>query len=391
MGARVSGRGALRSVVWIAPAAVTILLLVLTSPAVAAETTVFGSTGAEQSYVVPAGVTEMSFVAIGGGTPGGGYNLPSFGARVSGKLSVTPGETLYVEVGANGAGAIGMTGGLGGFNGGGNGGNSSGGYPAGLGGGGASDLRTVPRAQPGSLASRLLVAGGGGGGSGLFGGPYLGGRGGNAGGLGANGSGATGGGAGTQSGGGASGGGLATAGTAGQGGSGGAVGGGGGGGGYFGGGGGQGQASSQAGGGGGGSSFLGTRVTDGSVAIDDTKVPSITLTTIDAPPSPPSNAFTLGKLKSKHRGRASIEATFPGPGTALVQTDDDAPTRSAGLVKARSTQITAAGTLKLKIRASARAKGRLRAGHRVRAPFEVVYTPTGGTPATLAATVRFKP
>jgi hypothetical protein len=65
-------------------------------------------------------------------------------------LPVTPGQTLYVEVGGDG-----------GFEGGFNGGGTS---VFGDGGGGASDIRTDPSTDPGSLASRLLVAGGGGGG-----------------------------------------------------------------------------------------------------------------------------------------------------------------------------------------------------------------------------------
>jgi hypothetical protein len=74
---------------------------------------------------------------------------------MTGTITVTPGEPLYVEVG--GAGSVPQ----GGFNGGGNGGDL--GYISEAGGGGASDVRTISRGQSGSLASRLIVAGGGGG------------------------------------------------------------------------------------------------------------------------------------------------------------------------------------------------------------------------------------
>jgi hypothetical protein len=136
----------------------------------------------ETSFTVPAGVTSLDVIAIGapgadgtagdgfGGTPGTGGR----GARVTTTLDVTPGQTLYIEVGA--AGAVGpedcisgkRDGGPGGANGGGAGGpGRCFGYGGG-GGGGASDVRTTP-ASSGGLTGlpgdpRLVVAGGGGGG-----------------------------------------------------------------------------------------------------------------------------------------------------------------------------------------------------------------------------------
>ena len=125
----------------------------------------FGYTGAEQEFTVPAGVTSVHVVAIGG-AGGAAFRFSSSleralggrGAVVSGDLSVTPGP-LYVEVGGSAAGrepceeepCAGE------FNGGGE--SQFGGL-----GGGASDVRTTSRSQPGTLESRLLVAAGGGGG-----------------------------------------------------------------------------------------------------------------------------------------------------------------------------------------------------------------------------------
>ena len=117
-----------------------------------AEEAKFGYTGAEQTFVVPAGVTSVQVVAIGseGGTVTNAA-LGGVGAVVRGELSVTPEEVLFVEVGGvpfNGGGAS----------------------THGGGGGGASDVRTVSigaEPSPGneaSLNSRLLVAAGGGGG-----------------------------------------------------------------------------------------------------------------------------------------------------------------------------------------------------------------------------------
>ena len=235
----------------------------------------FASTGAEQSFVVPAGVSSVHVVARG--APGGrGASLDSSpspggrGAAVSGDLSVTAAEVLYVEVGGAptfdadacypGLGGVPCVGGF-------NGGGSS---HFGGGGGGASDVRTVTGSDAGTLASRVLVAGGGGGGgefclsSGLAGG----GAGGNAGAKGGDGpncgvAGGTGGGAGTANAGGAGGSPFGHAGGLGVGGAGGLDTGGGGGGGLYGGGGGgditfgdTSESTGGAGGGGGGSSLL---------------------------------------------------------------------------------------------------------------------------------------
>ncbi len=121
-----------------------------------AETATFKYTGGEQTFAVPAGVTHIHVESVGGagGTAPAGGTLGGRGAVVSGTVTVTPGHTLYVEVGGAGAGTTG------GFNGG--GGQTNGDF--GGGGGGASDVRTIARIEPKTLESRLIVAAGGGGG-----------------------------------------------------------------------------------------------------------------------------------------------------------------------------------------------------------------------------------
>jgi hypothetical protein len=155
-------------------AAIAAACLAFSGVAQAAAPTVtkkFGYTGTEQKFKVRAGVTSVEVKAVGGKgasgarTPGAG----GLGAVVTGKLSVTPREVLYVEVGGTPTEVEGCAeefgGGVqcvGGFNG---GGSSSYG-----GGGGASDVREMSigtEPSPGneaSLKSRLLVAAGGGGG-----------------------------------------------------------------------------------------------------------------------------------------------------------------------------------------------------------------------------------
>jgi Glycine rich protein len=129
--------------------------------AAAAETVTFTYTAHEQTFTVPPNVFSVAAEAVGasgavGGVDDGGAGGPA--AVVAGELNVTPGETLYVEVGGNGGESpFGGTSGLGGFNGGGSGMG---------GGGGATDVRTMPAATGLTPDDRLIVAGGGGGGGG---------------------------------------------------------------------------------------------------------------------------------------------------------------------------------------------------------------------------------
>jgi hypothetical protein len=156
----------------------------------AAETTSrsFIATG-ESLFIVPAGVTSLHVTLVGGagGASLGGGPHGGSGALVSANLAVTPGESLFAEVG--GYFEVTTPGpGVEATNGGGPGGGGYGG-----GGGGASDVRTCssnpsspldPLACSGqsTLSSRLVVAGAGGGGGGNSDEPsILGGAGGNAG------------------------------------------------------------------------------------------------------------------------------------------------------------------------------------------------------------------
>jgi hypothetical protein len=119
--------------------------------ATTAQHTVSFTAVGEHLFVVPAGVTTVHVVAVAGNGAGASATQ-GLGAAVTADLAVTPGETLYLEVGGNGSFPVG------GANGGGDGGHGSTFTSLGGGGGGASDVRTTP-----SLASRVLVAGGGGG------------------------------------------------------------------------------------------------------------------------------------------------------------------------------------------------------------------------------------
>jgi hypothetical protein len=118
----------------------------------------YGYTGAEQKFSIPVDVKNLRVDAAGGRGGGVSFDLStwSLAGEVLTDLEVTPGKTLYVEVGGLG-GEAGS--GTGGFNGGGQGALLAGG------GGGATDIRTCSRSHPDCepLRSRLVVAGGGGG------------------------------------------------------------------------------------------------------------------------------------------------------------------------------------------------------------------------------------
>lgn len=331
----------------------------LAAPGVAAaETVTFLPTGTEQTFVVPPNVVSVHATAIGGRGGDGTGNvggLGGLGAIATADLAVTPGQTLYIEVGGNGASAT--DGGAGGFNG---GGSSGFGFPSSGGGGGASDIRLAPSAAGTSLGLRMLVAAGGGGaGSGSEGGiPSIRIDGGTAGAVptaGTSASGSTGGGPGSASAGGEGGSGCAFGSAEAQDGSlalggdgsgvsgclGSPTPGAGGGGGIYGGGGGG--ASSQAAGGGAGWSGFGSIASNGTIATDTTGKPSISLTFSAATAAPilgPGTAkckvpnlagrklkaarklinkrgCKLGKVRRKHKGSKKVVAQSPKAGRTV--------------------------------------------------------------------------
>ena len=131
-------------------------------------TCTFPYTDAEQQFVVPAGVSSINVLAIGGaGGNGFGVGSGGLGAKVTATLPVSGGQSLYVEVGGNGTNndGFGNSAYAGGFNGGGTSKTQHVPGADGAGGGGASDVRTAPTSAGLMPDPRLIVAGGGGGGS----------------------------------------------------------------------------------------------------------------------------------------------------------------------------------------------------------------------------------
>src|SRR5262245_59398324 len=97
----------------------------ITAPGVSAAQVVvpFAPTGAEQQWVVPPGVTSIHVdVQAGAGGRGASLQPGGNGARLMADVAVTPGTTLYIEVGGSGGDGTAGAGGTGGFKGGGDGG-----------------------------------------------------------------------------------------------------------------------------------------------------------------------------------------------------------------------------------------------------------------------------
>jgi hypothetical protein len=186
----------------VSAAALAQLLPVTVATAADPPPVVFSYTGAQQQFVVPANVTSIHVLLVGG--KGGGYlaggTVGGFGARVEGDLAVFPGAAVFVMVGGNGLNVTNGQPTPGGFNGGGAGGTCGDGF-RGASGGGASDVRTTSSPDPSTnLNARLMVAAGGGAGGDVA-------NGGSGGATGATGSGSRAGGGATAAGGGYGGGG----------------------------------------------------------------------------------------------------------------------------------------------------------------------------------------
>ena len=360
-------------------------------------TKTFTFTGGEQTFVAPDGVTSLDVTAVGAtggvGVTTGASNPPGGqGAVASGKLPVTPGQVLFIEVGGNGASGSNPTGG---FNGG-AGGGTDGGIPGG-GGGGATDIRTISTAAGGgtnpSLNSRLLVAGGGGGGGG-DGLGFDGGAGGQAGSPALHGDGnrgTDGVGNGSDVKGGAGGSGGTNQYSLGHGFSGIGIGcdcgtGGGGGGGLFGGlGGNPGfgpgtgpPRSGGGGGGGGGSSGFASTASTTSMATDTSGTGRVTIAWKVGNPN--ASGLKFGKVKlNRKKGTATLPVTVPGSGTLSIG--------GKGLVKKRpalaraaaiARQITEAGTYKLTVKPKGKSKRKLFALGKLKVKAVVTFKPTSG-------------
>ena len=138
----------------------TIFYVEAASTANPIQTTTFNYTGGQQNWTVPAGVFSIDFDVRGAQGGSNSWNNGGSGGRVTGKLAVTPGQTIYFYVGQQpgSGGCCNYVTAAGGWNGGGAGYSYYNGQES-RGGGGASDIRVGGT----GTNNRVVVAGGGGG------------------------------------------------------------------------------------------------------------------------------------------------------------------------------------------------------------------------------------
>jgi hypothetical protein len=115
----------------------------------------------------------------------------------------------------------------------------------------------------------------------------------------------------------------------------------------------------------------------------------------DAGPAP-SNVFTIGSaVSSANDASATITLNLPGPGrvtaTATANVERSLLARKTQITVAKKTATaTKAGTLKLKLKATKRAKRVLKKKRRLRATVKISFRPTGGTARSVSRKVTFK-
>ena len=109
---------------------------------------------------------------------------------------------------------------------------------------------------------------------------------------------------------------------------------------------------------------------------------------LDPPP------FSFGKLKrNKRRGTATLIVLVPGPGELALTGKGlvkQGTTADAGNLRAIERAVTAAGKVKLRIKAKGRKRSKLNRTGRVKVAAKVTYTPTFGLPATKTRKIRLR-
>jgi hypothetical protein len=132
------------------------------------------------------------------------------------------------------------------------------------------------------------------------------------------------------------------------------------------------------------------------VGVDDVAIES---TPLPPPPqptptwSPPSNAFTIGKLiRDRKRGAAKLDVALPGAGTlyvtdarrqiAIASSRTDAARRLPVLVRTASVQTSGPQTVRVFLRPTAPAQKLLAKGGKLPIRLQLTFAPEGGMAAT---------
>jgi hypothetical protein len=116
----------------------------------------------------------------------------------------------------------------------------------------------------------------------------------------------------------------------------------------------------------------GADLPDGGAAQFDSDFPYLLNETAEVTPT---SDFTLGKVKAKPNGTATLQVNVPNPGDLTVA--GKGVKGSAGAVSAKHVN---AGTVKLVIRAKGKTKEKLVDSGKVTVKPKIQYTPTGGSP-----------
>jgi hypothetical protein len=96
--------------------------------------------------------------------------------------------------------------------------------------------------------------------------------------------------------------------------------------------------------------------------------------------SPPSNDFSLGKVKkNKNKGTALLTVDVPGPGKLELSGAGVKPQRSLGGARI-SKEVDKAGPVTLKIKAKGKKKAKLADRGKVKVKANITFTPTGDLP-----------
>jgi hypothetical protein len=102
------------------------------------------------------------------------------------------------------------------------------------------------------------------------------------------------------------------------------------------------------------------------------------------PLRPGSGKLGFGKAKANPKnGSAILPVRVPGRGSVKAKS-------TAKLIKPASAKAAAAGTVKLRLKPTAKALATLRRKHKLRVKVAVTFAPTGGRPETAIATVVLK-
>ena len=97
----------------------------------------------------------------------------------------------------------------------------------------------------------------------------------------------------------------------------------------------------------------------------------------------PSHHFTIGSIRrNRRKGTARLNVTVPGPGALALSGKGVRAQQASGRGPLAAKTVSAAGTVKLLVKAKGRKRAQLNDTGRVKLKVSITYGPTGGTPET---------